>query len=156
MTPVSLKEIKSELGALEPDLLINLCLHLAKYKRENKELLTYLLFNAHDENEYIRGVKVIMDEGFVSMNLSNVYLAKKTLRKVLRIANKFIKYSGLKKTEVELLIYFCKKLKATGIAMPEGTVIANMYVRQVQKIKKSLATLHEDLQFDYSEEIELL
>jgi len=156
MTPVSLKEIKSELGALEPDLLINLCLHLAKYKRENKELLTYLLFNAHDENEYIRGVKVIMDEGFDSMNLSNVYLAKKTLRKVLRIANKFIKYSGLKKTEVELLIYFCKKLKATGIAMPEGTVIANMYVRQVQKIKKSLATLHEDLQFDYSEEIELL
>jgi len=156
MTPVSLKEIKSELGALEPDLLINLCLHLAKYKRENKELLTYLLFNAHDENEYIRGVKVIMDEGFDSMNLSNVYLAKKTLRKVLRIANKFIKYSGLKKTEVELLIYFCKKLKATGIAMPEGTVIANMYVRQVQKIKKSLAALHEDLQFDYSEEIELL
>jgi hypothetical protein len=31
--------------------------------------------------------------------------------------------------------------------------MGNIYQRQIQKINKALATIHEDLQYDYSEEL---
>ena len=40
--------------------------------------------------------------------------------------------------------------------MHANTALGNLYLRQVQKIRKSLSALHEDLQFDYSEDIQLL
>ena len=153
MKAASLKEIKTELCTLHPNKLAELCLHMAKFKKENKELLTYLLFEAHDERNYIREVKLQMDELFTDVNTSNTYLAKKTIRKILRIANKYIKYTGSKLTEVELLIHFCKHTKKLGIPLPINTALGNIYLRQTQKIHKALATLHEDLQFDYEEEL---
>ena len=155
MKAASLKEIKTELHTLHPEKVLELCMHLAKYKKENKELLTYLLFEAHDEQSYIKSVKEQIDEDFKGINKSNLYLAKKTLRKALRITNKYIKYSGSKQTEVELLIYYCKKVRKTGVPLHANTALGNIYLRQIQKINKALATLHEDLQFDFSEEIKL-
>ena len=131
-------------------------MRLAKYKKDNKELLTYLLFEATDEQGYIEGVKSEIDQQLEEMNKSNVYLAKKSLRKTLRITNKYIKYSGSKQTEVELLIYFCKKMKITKLPISTNSVLNNLYQRQIQRIKKSLSTLHEDLQYDYKEDIESL
>ena len=156
MKTASLKQIKTELETLHPNKLLELCLHLTKYKKENKELLTYLLFEAIDEISYIKSVKELLDEQFKDLNKSNLYLAKKTLRKTLRTANKYIKYSGSKQTEVELLIYFCKKVKITKIPLYANTVVGNMYIRQVQKINKALALLHEDLQLDFVDEIKQL
>ena len=156
MKAASLKELKEELHTLHPTKVLELCIHLAKYKKENKELLTYLLFEAHDEQSYIKEVKEQIDEGFSGINKSNLYLAKKGLRKILRTTNKYIKYSGSKQTEVELLIYFCKKTKKTGIPLPINTALGNIYIRQIQKIKKALSTLHEDLQYDYNEEMKLV
>ena len=156
MKGASLKEIKSELKTLHPDRIREICLHLAKFRKENKELLSYILFEASDEKTYINGVKSLVDELFKEVNKSNSYFAKKTIRKILRITNKYIKYSGSKQTEVELLIHFCKKLRKTGIPLPLNTALGNIYLRQYQKINKSLATLHEDLQFDYSEEVRFL
>eukprot|EP01035_Chromulina_nebulosa_P010965 gene10965-14684_t len=66
---------------------------LTKYKKENKELLTYLLFEAHDEQQYIRNVQLEITTQFGEINTDNIYYAKKGIRKVLRMANKFIKYS---------------------------------------------------------------
>jgi hypothetical protein len=34
---------------------------LARFKKENKELLSYLLFEAHDERAFIAGVKTYID-----------------------------------------------------------------------------------------------
>jgi len=152
----SLNELKSELTSLSPDEVLTLCMRLAKYKKDNKELLTYLLFEATDEQGYIEGVKSEIDQQLEEMNKSNVYLAKKSLRKTLRITNKYIKYSGSKQTEVELLIYFCKKMKITKLPISTNSVLNNLYQRQIQRIKKSLSTLHEDLQYDYKEDIESL
>ncbi|MDP3441748.1 MAG: hypothetical protein Q8T08_02710, partial [Ignavibacteria bacterium] len=90
------------------------------------------------------------------INTDNLYLAKKTVRKVLRTANKFIKYSGSKQTEVDILLYFCKKLRQTGLPFIENTALGNIYKRQVLKITTIISKLHEDLQYDYSKEIELL
>lgn len=156
MKTASLKEIKTELGRLHPVRLAELCLKMAKYKKENKELLTYLLFDSFDEPAYIADVKVMMDEQFSELNRHNGYLAKKGVRKILTMVNKQIKYSGQKQTEVELLIYFCWKLRKSGISLPVNSTLGNLYWRQVQKIRKSISTMHEDLQFDYEEVLRTL
>ena len=156
MRTASLKEIKTELSLLHPMQIKELCLRMAKFKKENKELLTYLLFEAEDEKAYIKEVKSDIDQLFKEVNKSNSYLAKKTIRKILGIVNKQIKYSGSKQTEVELLIHFCKKLRKLGVPLYANTALGNIYLRQLQKTEKALATLHEDLQFDYAEDLQLL
>jgi hypothetical protein len=153
MKAASLKEIKTELGLLHPDKLIEVCLQLTKFKKENKELLSYLLFEAGDEQSYINDVKLLIDDSFTAINTSNQYLAKKTIRKALRTANKYIKYSGSKQTEVEILIHFCKACKKSDLKFSANTVLGNIYQRQLIRIKKALSTLHEDLQFDYAAEL---
>ena len=90
------------------------------------------------------------------VNDTNLYWAKKTIRKALRFANKNIRYSGLKETEVEIRIYFCQRMKATGIPFDQSTALSNLYNGQLIKLGKALSTLHEDLQFDYQQQIEEL
>jgi predicted CopG family antitoxin len=152
----SLSEIKKELKALSPEEGIELCLKLAKYKRENKELLNYLLFESHDEAAYVNKIKEEVAEEFEGMNTSNWYLAKKSIRRILRILKKHIKYSGKKETEVELLMFFCMNLKESSLKIKQNLVLANIYQRQIAAIHKAISTLHEDLQYDYQQEIEEL
>ena len=61
MKAVTVKEISEELVNLSPKELRDLCLRLARFKKENKELLTYLLFEATDEEMYIESVKKEID-----------------------------------------------------------------------------------------------
>ena len=156
MKSATLREIKTELSILHPNRLQEICLQMAKFRKENKELLTYLLFESEDEIAYTRAVKSAMEEQFSEVNRNNVYLAKKTIRKILLFTNKQVRFSGSKQTEVELLIHFCKLLRKTGYPLPFNTILGRIYFRQFQRIQKSLATLHEDLQFDYAEEMKLL
>jgi len=156
MKAATIHEIKQELATIKPAALADLCLRLAKFKKENKELLTYLLFEAHNEQEYIKSVKQEIDELFADMNQSHLYFAKKTLRKILRIINKYCRYSSSKQTEVELRLYFCVTLNASGISLHRNTVITNLYQSQLKKVHAILDTLHEDLRYDYYKELELL
>lgn len=156
MKTATVNEIKQELSAVPPAKLVQLCLRLAKFKKENKELLTYLLFEAQDEQAYIDSVKKEMDGLFAEVNTSHVYFAKKTIRKILRIANKHIRYIGSVQAETELLLYFCGRLKATGLPLHRNTVLANLYQNQWKKMFKALQTLHEDLQYDYMKEVSRL
>lgn len=156
MKAASLNELKKELLYLDIKAVQDLCMRLAKYKKENKELLTYLLFEANNEPAYIENVKLEIDALFSELPESNLYLIKKSIRKILRIANKQIKYSGTKKTEVEIRIFFCAQMKMKRIKMDPGTVLYNLYQQQRKKIDQALATLPEDLQFDYQHEIEVL
>ena len=57
--------IKKELQHLSEAELIETCLALAKFKKENKELLSYLLFEADNEDQYICTIKEEMDEEFI-------------------------------------------------------------------------------------------
>jgi hypothetical protein len=156
MKAASLTEIKKELVELEPARVTELCMRLAKYKKENKELLTYLLFEAGNEEKYVKGVKEEMDQLFGEINKSNVYLAKKSLRKILRIANKFIRYSDVKQTEIELRIHFCNKLNASGIAVSKSQVLTNLYQQQLKNITVAIGKLHEDYRYDYQQALEEL
>lgn len=156
MKPQSISAIKKELLHLPPDKLIEYCMRMAKYKVENKELLSYLIFNSYDQETFIEEVKKEIDSQFKNLNKSKVFLAKKTIRKVLKTTQKFIKFSKEPTTELELLIYFCKKLKTSGLVLRYGTVLGNLYIRQVNRIRKVQAGLHEDLQLDYADEVEKL
>lgn len=149
MRSATIHEIKQELSAIKPAELAALCLRLAKFKQENKELLTYLLFEAHDEEGYIRGIKQEIDEQFAAINLSHLYFVKKSLRKILRIINKHIRYTGSKQVEAELLIHFCRLIKDSGIPLERNTVINNLYLGQLKKLNAAIQTMHEDLQYDF-------
>ncbi len=156
MKPASLAIIKKELKTLSNDDLMATCLRLAKSKKETKELLNYLLFEANSEDDYINTVKEDVVEGFKTINASSFYFAKKTIRKVLRITNKHIKFSDEKKTEIELLIFFCQTFNQQNLNFSESKVMINLYANIIKKIDKGLASLHEDLQFDYNDEVQNL
>lgn len=156
MKAATIAEIKQELANTSTVKLAELCLRLARFKKENKELLTYLLFEAHDIAAYIESVKSEISLQFQEINKSNVYFVKKTLRKILRITNKYTRYSGLATTEIELLIYFCNCMKALDIPINSNPVLNNIYHNQVKKIHKAMAAIHEDLQYDYRREIDQL
>ncbi|MGB3466432.1 MAG: hypothetical protein WBA74_14225 [Cyclobacteriaceae bacterium] len=156
MKAASLVEIKKVLKTMDEEEMMACCLRLAKFKKDNKELLTYLLFEEKDEGSYIALIKEDIDFAFEEINTNHIYYAKKGVRKILRNVNKYIRYSGKKQTEVEILIYFCETLKKSGIRYRSSTILNNLYQNQVKKIKKALDTLHEDLRFDYQETVESL
>ena len=156
MKAATINELKQELQNITPVKITELCLRLARFKKENKELLTYLLFEAHDTTAYIENVKAAMDNQFEDINKSNVYFIKKTLRKILRTANKYSRYSSLANVEIELLLYFCTRMNELNIPINKNPVLNNIYNNQLKKITKTVATLHEDLQYDYIREINKL
>ncbi len=153
MKAASVKIIKDELQHLEPKELGELCLKLARFKKENKELLTYLLFEAHNEEEYINGVKLEIDELFDDVNTKSFFYIRKSVRKILTTTKKYIRYSKKKETEIELLLYFCIKLKNFKPSIKRSPRIQNVLATQIKLMKKAIGTLHEDLQFDYNERI---
>ena len=154
MKAASASEIKQELKNRDKGELVELCLRLSRYKKENKELLTYLLFEADDLPLYIRHVNEEIDEGFSSINTTNVYFAKKTIRKVLRIANKHIRYTGSKTAEAEILMHYLTGFKGLKLHWQKSTALVNLYQAQLKKIRAAIATMHEDLQHDYLRQLE--
>lgn len=156
MKPASLKEIRTDLKHRSHSELMELCLRLARFKKENKELLTYLLFESSNEEAFVQSVKEHIEIGLEDANTKSFYYIKKTVRKVLRETKKFIRYSGKKETEVELLLYFCSCLKNFRPSITQDKALTNLYIRQINFIEKKLDALHEDLQYDFGQELEKL
>lgn len=156
MKAATVTELKKELSHQSQSELLELCLRLAKFKKENKELLTYLLYESHDEEGYIQSVKNEIDEQFQLINTSSYHYIKKSVRRILRNAKKFIRYSKQKETEIEILLHFCLVLKKMTPPMQKSVALHNIYLRQIALIKKIVATLHEDLQYDYELELTAL
>lgn len=156
MKAASLSDIKAELKQRSPDEILAICLRLGRFKKENKELLTYLLFEAVDEQSYIALLKEDVDDMMDEINSSHLYYVKKGLQKIVRSLNKSLRYSGQKQTEVEVRMYFCQKIKNSNIAISRHNTIHNLYHREIKRIEKALSSLHEDLQADYKKELEML
>jgi hypothetical protein len=150
MKAASVHEIKQALMSNSTKELAELCLRLAKFKKENKELLSYLLFESHDEEAYIAEVNQQITNEFSEIDPGqNLYFVKKTIRKILRIANKHIRYTGSKQAEVAILLHFCLCLNKSGIPFMKSTALTNLHKQQIKKMNAALSTLHEDLQYDY-------
>ncbi|MFC2176011.1 hypothetical protein ACFLR1_03475 [Bacteroidota bacterium] len=156
MKSASLAEIRKELKTLHPDEVLELCGQLARYKKDNKEFLNYLLFEARNQDAYVEAIKQDVEAAFAATNTSSFYLAKKSIRKALRIANKYAKYSDVPETELEVLIFFCEQLRTTELELSKSKVLLNLYNRQLMRIEKIFDSLHEDLQFDFQDKVEAL
>jgi uncharacterized protein (DUF1501 family) len=151
MKSASIHSLRNELKSYTKEELMEHCLRLAKYKKENKELLTYLLFEAQDEEAYIKGIVEEMDQQMSSLKPYATYARNKGMRKLLREVKKFIRYSGKKETEVVLLMEFCTHLNKYFARSLHDPVLRNLLERQRILASKKLSYLHEDLQFDFLE-----
>lgn len=155
MKAASLSELKKELHQLPAKELVELCLSLAKYKKDNKEFLGYLLFESHDNASFVKEIKSEIDLHFLELaSQSNLYYIKKSLRKLLRILTKYCKYVGDKAIAAEIHIYFCLKVKESGIPIHKSQLLVNMYEQQLKKINALISSLHEDLQGDFNTDLE--
>lgn len=156
MKTATVKQLKTELEELTRDELIQVVTRLSKFKKENKELLTYLLFESNHEASYVSEIKELMDEEFKKINTSSYFYIKKSTRKILKIVKNYIRYSNSKETEIELLLYFCKKMKSINPSITRNQVLLNLFYRELKLIEKKIALVHEDLQYEYQIAIENL
>ncbi len=153
----SIHEIKKELQELPDKRLVEICATLARYKKNNKEYLNYLLYYADSNEAYINEIINEVDTLFAAIDVkSNLYFVKKSLRKILRIITKYSRYIEDKQVTTRLLIYFCQKLKESGIPFEDSKQLVNMYEQQIKKINALIDGLHEDFQHDFKRELEAL
>lgn len=155
MKPERLNEIKKELKSLEQVELVEVCLKLSRFKKDNKEFLSYILFNSENPDEYIRAVTSSLQDHFKDLS-PHYYHKAKELRKILRVLTKHIRFIGLPYAEVDLLLWYCHNLIIYAGITPSQKSLYLLLVRQLQKISKIIARLHEDLQFDYNQELKRL
>ena len=149
MRTEKLSDIKKELKSLNSEALTEICLRLAKYKKDNKELLSYLLYEADNPLNYAEQVKADLLISFKNLNRS-AYTSTKELRKIVRLLAKHAKYTGSKEVELELLVWFCSNFLEYADTHSSHKPLQAIFNRQMEKIKRILPKLHEDLQFDYS------
>ena len=156
MKSATLTEIKKELKTLSEPELLEVCLKLARFKKESKEYLNYLIFESSDVEAYIENVKQYVADEFETINQLNFYYVRKSIRKILKNLKKFIRFSKLKATEAHLLLHFCEQLQKIRPSIKRNTTLLNTYWRQLELAEKAIEKLHEDLQFDFKEEVERL
>ncbi len=149
-----LQDIKKELQHLSAEQITELCLRLARHKKESKELLAYLLFET-DEAAFIEKVKA--EAGFMFSQLpTHSYNAAKALRKILRLLGKYTKFMASKGAEIELLISFCNNYIQYADRRSSYKPLRLILTRQVEKIRTLIKKLDEDLQFDYVNDYEAM
>src|SRR6056297_2053760 len=149
MKAATISQLKKELARLDRGDLLDVCVRLAKFKVESKELLTYLLMKADDEIGY---ADELCDE--IDGQLSTPgKIHKKTLRKVVRCMDKSLRFSGDKETELRVRIHFCRLIKDKRISFGGCRVSENMYATQLKKIDTAIEKVHPDLQFDFNRQL---
>jgi hypothetical protein len=123
-----LQQIKKELQHLPQEQLAELALRLVRYKK-----------------------------GFMFSQLpAQAYFTAKGLRKILKMLTKYTKFIGTKTAEIELLLNFCQNYLQYVIRQTSHKPIRLIFTRQLEKVKTSIGKLHEDLQFDYSQDYNAL
>lgn len=152
MQAANIRELKKGLLKLDQGELLEAVLRLARFKKDNKELLTYLLFLSNDESSYVSLLCDDIDEQFSLTPKTH----RKTLRKMIRNMDKGLRYSGNKDTEIRVRLHFCRALRASKTPFREFPVMNNMYLGQLKKIDKAVATFHRDIQHDWKLQLEEL
>lgn len=156
MKSASISTLEKELHTLDKQDVVSICIQLAKYRKENKELLNFLLFESANRENYIERILVELEESFFTINRKSSYTTKKGLQKVVRLLNKHVKQNASPQAEIQLRTWFCQKVKKARIDLDMDQVISNLYYREVEKIKTVFFKLHEDLQGDFRSSLEEL
>lgn len=152
----SVKIIKEELSTLTNKELVAVIGSLIRFKKENKELVTYLLFDSKDELAYVNSVRKEMEAELEIVNRFNARNFIKHIRKVLRNTKKAIRFSGKAETEVQLLMHFLTILQEKNIPFHRFKALTIIWDRTVYTIDKAISLLHEDLRHDYGVELKTL
>lgn len=148
-----LAELKKEINHLQATELKELCLRLAKHKTENKELLNFLLFYADKKEDYVEEVKTLIITEFDNLHPS-IYLATKQIRKLLRLANKHIKFIATKHLEAEIVLAFCKEFITHPISTINQKATIAILISQLKRLNRVIPKLEDDFQFDYQKEFD--
>ncbi|HET7118382.1 MAG TPA: hypothetical protein VFI29_17935 [Hanamia sp.] len=153
MKPPTINDIKKNLEKKDSSELLGYCLKLAKYKKENKELIGFLLFEQDDISGFVENIKQEIENLFRQINKTNIYYIKKSVRKILKEVNKQIRFSLSKQVEAELLIHFCNCIHSFSIPIKQSQQLFNLYDTQLKKIENALSELHADLQYDLKRQL---
>lgn len=145
---VKLQNLKQELAERDTRHLAELCLQLAKFKSENKELLTYLLFYAHDPIAYTSSYKEMIVEPFDKF-IYNPYHLSKGIRKSFRLISRYAKITKSKEGECELYLHLILQFveRIPGKIVHKSLVI--LLERAFKKAALLILKMHEDFQLDY-------
>lgn len=153
MKIASLAEIKKELSHLSEIELKNLIIDLSKFSTENKSFLFFKLYGRDNPGLYVEMVQEDLEMEFVKANTRHYHFAKKSIQSIRRKLNKYLKLSKDKKDQIELVLFFCEKMRLYGFMEFNHPVINNLYALQISKVEKMISGLHEDLQYDYEFQI---
>ena len=130
MKTATIGELKKEMQSLTHSELVTLCIRLARFKAENKELLNYLVFEQHDTLNYAASVKAHITGELLTIAAQKPHTAKKSIRRVGRLVGKHIRIAGSKRVEAELLIHFCRKLRESKFTFDARSPLHKFYMIQ--------------------------
>lgn len=149
-----LSEIKKELLHLPTADLIQIILRCAKYKKEVKELIHFELYYAQQPQGFLNTIFASLDQEFVNIaTQKNIYFLKKSLRKILRIVNRYAKFLPTSENQILLYCYFCQKVFDLKLNLQQSTALYNMVSSQLEKVQKLISKLHPDYWKDYTDTI---
>ncbi len=151
MKTASIHQLKSELHAMEPQQIAEICLKLAKFKKENKEFLDYLVWGSNDSGLYVEEVKLEVSEMFENIQRDrNFYFVKKSIRKIQRFVNRYCKYLIEKELCCELRMFYIESLIQFIQDWNYQAQAHKIVQAELSKIEALIGKLHEDYQFDYT------
>ena len=156
MSPATIEDIKKELQTLPAKKVLELTLKLARFKKENKELLTYLLFEAGDTEGYVQSLQIEIDEMMADIHKAPSAVVKKQLRRITRLITRQGKYMASKSAAAELHLHFCTSISQHPENLLNITSAQTIYQQQVNKLSKLIPTLESDLQYDLQQKFDTL
>ncbi len=153
MKAASIKQLRTEIGNLPPHKLAALTERLIKYKKDNKELASYIIFYEEDEAGFADDVETALEEQFGLINFKTAFFAKKGLRKMIRIANKFLRYTPNKSTQARIIMDVLSRLALIPASLKKNTQIKNMQVSLLKKLDDILLQVHQDERHDFEKQL---
>jgi hypothetical protein len=145
-----LSDLKKELLELNKPELIQLCLRVAKLKRENKELLAYLIFDADDPLFYAQKLKPEIKEVF-EQPFQHAYYLTKSIRKVMRLITKYYRFTSNKQGETDLLIYLVEEFHQSWRYEYRYQALGKVIFRCLEKAQTNLKKIDEDFRADFEQ-----
>jgi hypothetical protein len=157
MRSATLSDIKKEINQLPAKELAELFLLMAKFKKENKEYLSYLLFDSHNKRALLEEIKAEIKGMVLDFNGNYFrYDFKKKLRKLKAFLSKYNKFLNDKALSIEMHLYLCQTLKEYDYPYIKYGIPDAFFGQQIKRINTLMNGLHEDLRYDYGRQLEAL
>lgn len=149
-------EIKKAINFLDEKELKTLLLDIIGFATDNKRFAYFKLNEQQDEGFFLAETKELLLQEFGKCHHTNYWTAKKLLQKLRGTLNKLIKFTKHKDQQLELIIYFCQQTEEFGYLRYRHPVIQNLFAVQLRRAESLVSKLHEDLQYDYEQQLEEL